>query len=414
MRPRTAELICAGSELLSFKSNSYVPLFAARLRGLGFRLSGEHTAPDDRDAIAALAAGALKSSDLVIICGGLGPTFDDLTRQGAAKALGRRRTVSAAARRKLQDRYGSAGPLPPNLSNQCVIVEGAELVDNDNGSAFGEVLTAGGKMLVLLPGPENEWVPMFDKKLEERIRGFFRTRAGTMRTERLKLAGLWEPQAEKALEPVMRRFPGTDCTILAGPYTAEFSFTVREKTPDEAAARLRSMRTACRKALGACIYGSGEETLAGALGALLLRKRRTLALAESCTGGAAADAITEIPGSSEYFLGGITAYSNEAKLKLLGVPSRIIETHGAVSGECAAAMAEGAERAFGSDYAAAVTGIAGPGGGTAEKPVGLVYFAVSGRGMRTRVFRRNFRHSRSYVKRCSVNFILDTLRKIIQ
>ena len=216
------------------------------------------------------------------------------------------------------------------------------------------------------------------------------------------------------LEPVMRRFPEADCTILAGPQTAEFSFTISRQDPGETAKRFSLMRTACLKALGNNVYGFGNDTLQGSLGALLRRKRRTLSLAESCTGGAAADAITGVPGSSDYFIGGITAYSNEVKKKILGVGASLLSAHGAVSAECASKMAEGALQLFGTDYAASITGVAGPGGGTKKKPVGLVYFAVAGKNMETRTFTRNFRYTRDHIKRCSVNFVLDTLRKIIQ
>ncbi len=413
MALRKAELICTGSELVSFKNNRYVPLFAARLRELGFRLFREHSVSDDRNAIAKLVNCGLGNADLVITCGGLGPTFDDLTRQGIARALGIRLAFSKHAAQILRARYGT-GVLPPNLKDQCFILSGAKMVENANGSAFGEIITLGKKMLIVLPGPEYEWTPMFDGFMAGEIKEFFKVRDGNVRTMRLKIAGLWETQAEKMLEPARRNFPDADCTILAGPGVAEFSFTVSGKTPGETAGRFSAMHAACRKALGRNIYGAGDDTLEGVLGALLKKKQRTLALAESCTGGAVADAITNVPGSSDYFLGGITTYSNSAKERTLGVKKSVLMSHGAVSTKCAAAMAEGARRLFGTDYAAAVTGVAGPGGGTREKPVGLVHFAVAGRGMKTRTFTRSFRHTRLHIKRCSVNFILDTLRKIIQ
>jgi nicotinamide-nucleotide amidase len=413
MSLKKAELICTGSELVSFKNNRYVPLFAARLRELGFRLFREHSVGDDRNAIAKLVHCGLGNADLVITCGGLGPTFDDLTRQGIARALGLKLVHSKYAAQILRARYG-LNVLPPNLKDQCLILAGAKMVENANGSAFGQIITLGRKMLIVLPGPENEWKPMFDGFITDDIREFFRVREGNVRTMRLKIAGLWETQAEKMLKPVMRKFPAADCTILAGPDIAEFSFTVSGKTPGETAGRFSAMRAAAVKALGSNVYGAGEDTLEGVVGTLLKKKRRTLALAESCTGGAVADALTDVPGSSDYFIGGVTAYSNKTKERILGVKKKVLLAHGAVSAECAAAMAEGARRLFKTDYAAAVTGIAGPGGGTKEKPVGLVYFAVTGRNMKTRTFRRNFRNTRINIKRCSVNSILDALRKIIQ
>jgi nicotinamide-nucleotide amidase len=413
MALKKAELICTGSELVSFKNNRYVPLFADRLRGLGFRIFREHSVGDDREAIAGLVKCGLGNAELVITCGGLGPTFDDLTRQGIARALGLKLVYSKYAAQILRTRYGS-GVLPPNLKDQCFILSGAKMVENANGSAFGQIITLGKKMLIVLPGPEHEWTPMFDGFMTDDIKEFFKVREGNVLTMRLKIAGLWESQAEKILKPVRRKFPYADCTILAGPGIAEFSFTVSGKTPGETAARLSAMRAACAKALGRNIYGYGDDTLEGVVGALLKKKRRTLALAESCTGGAAADAITNVPGSSDYFIGGVAAYSNKAKESVLGVKKNVLLAHGAVSAKCAAAMAEGARRLFKTDYAASATGIAGPDGGTMEKPVGLVHFAVAGRGIKTRTFTRNFRHTRINIKRCSVNFILDALRKLIQ
>jgi nicotinamide-nucleotide amidase len=174
------------------------------------------------------------------------------------------------------------------------------------------------------------------------------------------------------------------------------------------------MEKACRKILGDRIYGTGETTLEETVGALLKKKKATIALAESCTGGAVGDAITNVPGSSAYFCGGVTIYFTRSKESVLGVKRSTLVKHGAVSTQCAAEMAERVRRLFKTDYAASVTGIAGPDGGTKDKPVGLVHFAVAGRGIKTRTFTRNFRHNREHIKRCAVNFALDALRKIIQ
>ncbi|OGS06998.1 MAG: hypothetical protein A2270_05865 [Elusimicrobia bacterium RIFOXYA12_FULL_51_18] len=410
---KKVELICTGSELVSSKNNRYVPLFAAKLRPLGFRIYREHSVGDDLKAIARIVNCGLDNADLVITCGGLGPTFDDLTRQGLAKALDRKLVYSKYAEQILKADY-KLSELPPNFKNQCLIIDGAKMVENANGTAFGQIITLAKKMIIVLPGPQNEWTPMFDGFITDAIKEFFKVREGTVQTLRLKIADLWEVQTEKLLEPVMRKFHDADYTILAGPNIVEFSFTVSGQTSAETGEKLSAMEKACRKILGDRIYGTGENTLEGTVGALLKKKKATVALAESCTGGAVADALTDVPGSSAYFCGGVTAYSNRAKTEILGVKKSTLQKHGAVSAECAAAMAEQARSLFKTDYAAAVTGIAGPDGGTEEKPVGLVYFAVAGAGMKTRTFTRNFRSTRAQIKRCAVNFILDALRKIIQ
>lgn len=413
MNFKKAELICTGSELVSCKSNSYVPLFAARLRPLGFRIYREHSVGDDLKAIAKMVNCGLNNAELVITCGGLGPTFDDLTRQGAARALGRKLVHSKYAEQILKSDYGLP-VLPPNFKNQCLIIDGAKMVENANGTAFGQIIAVGKKLLVVLPGPRNEWEPMFDTFMADNIKEFFKVKEGTVGMLRLKAAGLREVQAEKLLKPVMRRFPDADYTVLAGPDIVEFSFIVSGKRAGETAAKLSGIEKACRKILGGRIYGAGEDTLEETVGALLKKRKATVSLAESCTGGAVADALTNVPGSSAYFRGGVTVYSNSSKVSVLGVKKSMLVKHGAVSAECAAAMAERVRRLFKTDYAASVTGIAGPDGGTKEKPVGLIYFAVAGRGMKTRTFTRNFRSTRGHIKSCSVNFALDALRKIIQ
>ena len=413
MKFKKAELICTGSELLSSKNNRYVPLFAAKLRPLGFRLYREHSVVDDQKAIAKMVTCGLNNADLVITCGGLGPTFDDLTRQGVAKALGRKLVYSKYAEQILKSDY-NLPVLPPNFKDQCLIIEGAKMVENANGTAFGQIIAAGKKMIVVLPGPQGEWAPMFDMFMADNIREFFRVKEGCVGMLRLKAADLREVQTEKLLEPVRRRFPDADYTILGGANIVEFSFIAEGERPKETAAKLAAIERACRKVLGDKIYGTGDDTLEQVVGARLKEKKATVALAESCTGGAVADALTNVPGSSAYFLGGVTAYANSVKESLLGVKKSTLQKYGAVSEECAAEMAESALRLFGTDYAAAVTGIAGPDGGTKEKPVGLVYFAAAGRGLKTRTYTRNFRNSREHIKRCSVNFALDALRKIIQ
>ncbi len=406
MKTGKAEIVCTGSELLAGKLNLYVPLFHELLAPLGFAITREQSCGDSLPDIKDCLAGSLKRADLVIACGGLGPTFDDLTRQAAAAMLGRRLFHSKSCEQILAFNY-KLETLPPNIKDQCLLVEGAKPLENSNGTAFGQVLTRGRKMLVLLPGPRKEWEPMFHNFLDEEIKAFFKGRPPVAQLK-LKIAGLWEPQAEKLLRPVMRRFPLAAFTILAGPGTVEFILS-----GDDSRGLIGRAGAACRKELGDKIYGEGEETLAGVLGARLKARGRSLAAAESCTGGLAAKLVTDIPGSSEYFLGGAVTYSNAAKMKLLGVRAGTLKKYGAVSGECAREMAAGARKVFGSDYAFSVTGIAGPGGGTGEKPAGLVFFGLAGpRG--AAVFKRQFRGTRPFIRECAANFILDELRKVIK
>jgi len=400
-----AEIVCTGSELLAGKLNLYAPLFHERLAPLGFSLVREQSSGDELGAIADCIKGALKRARLVLVVGGLGPTFDDLTRQAAAAALGRKLVYSRPCARILEINY-KLKPLPPGFKNQCLLLDGAKPLENSNGTAFGQVITRGGKMLVLLPGPRKEWEPMFPNFLNAEISGFFGFSPITQ--VKLRLAGLWETRAEELLSPVMRRAKGASCTILAGPGTVDFILSGEDER-----GLITKAAEACRKILGAKVYGEGGATLAGAAGEKLKARGATLAAAESCTGGLAARLITDIPGSSAWFLGGAVAYSDAAKIKFLGVRAATIKRYGAVSGECAREMAAGAKRALKSDYAFSVTGIAGPDGGTPEKPVGLVYFGLAGPGG-VKVFRRRLRGTRPFIRACAANLILDELRKVIK
>lgn len=406
MASAKAELICTGSELLEGKLNLYPPLFHARLAPLGFTLTREQSSGDRLGDIADCIKGALSRADLVLVCGGLGPTFDDLTRQAAAKALGRRLVRSRTCEQILALNFGlEADKLPPNFKDQALLVAGAKALENANGTAFGEILTEGRKLLVLLPGPRNEWEPVFDAFLPAELAGHFRL--PPRHSARLRLAGLGEPQAEALLTPALKRFKKLGRTILAGAGTVDFILSGSD------AAAVARAAAACRRAAGAALYSEGEETLAAAVGRRLKAKNAAFAAAESCTGGLVAKLATDVPGSSAWFLGGVTAYSNSAKTRFLGVKPATLRRHGAVSAACAAEMAAGARRAFRCAYAVATTGIAGPDGGTPEKPVGLVWFGLAGpRGVKT--FSRRLRGGREYIRARAAVCALNELRKIIK
>lgn len=405
MKAGKAELICTGSELLEGKLNLYPPLFHARLAPLGFLLTREQSCGDKLADIADAIKAALSRADLVLVCGGLGPTFDDLTRQAAAKALGLRLVRSKACAQILSINY-KLEKLPPNMADQAILVEGAKALENANGTAFGEVLVKGRKLLALLPGPRGEWEPMFESFLAAEISAFFRRAPLTQ--IKLRLAGLGEPQAEALLRPARRRFPGLNHTILAGAGIVDFIIT-----GDDSRGAVTRAGAACRRLAGEKFYGEGDLTLAAAAGEKLKARGRTVAGAESCTGGLVSKLITDVPGSSAWFLGGVTAYSNSAKVRFLGVKASTLKKNGAVSQECAGEMAAGTRKAFRSDYAFSVTGIAGPDGGTPEKPAGLVYFGLAG-PRKLATFRRQFRGGRETVRARAAAFILDELRKIIK
>lgn len=379
MKVPKAALVCVGSELLAGQVNTHQAWLSVRLLRAGFELTGEASVPDDVELIADEMRLALKESDVVVVCGGLGPTFDDLTREAAAKALGRQLAFKPALWSVILKRFARYHvKVPDENKRQAMVIEGAEVLDNPNGSAPGQRLRANGRTLVLLPGPSPEMYPMFERVLPRLVRDHARGVFPAAFTARL--SGVPESIADERLDAVRARWPKARFTILASGGEVAFHASSLERSPAAARAARARLRREILAAVGEFAHGEGEDTLESALGARLTKKRLTLAAAESCTGGLLGYRVTSVPGSSAYFLGGIVSYANSVKSRTLGVPPAVLKRYGAVSAECAAAMAQGARRSLGAGIGVAVTGVAGPGGGTKEKPVGLVFVAVSGPG----------------------------------
>ena len=379
MKVPRAALVCVGSELLAGQLNTHQAWLSTRLRRAGFEVTGEASVPDDAAVVAAALRRALAAADAVIVCGGLGPTFDDVTREAAAKALGRTLSFQPALWAGILKRFARYhANVPEENKRQAMAVGGAEILDNPNGSAPGQRLRAGGKTLILLPGPPNEMYPMFEAVLPRLARDH--ARGIHPASFSVRLSGVPESIADERLDAVRARWPRARFTILSSGGEVSFHATTLEKSAAAARRAHAALRREILDAVGKFSYGEGDATLESALGARLKKRGLTLAVAESCTGGLMGSRITSVPGSSAYFLGGVMSYANSAKTRLLGVPAKILSKHGAVSPECAAAMARGARRALGADLGVAITGVAGPGGGTKEKPVGLVFVAVSGPG----------------------------------
>ncbi len=379
MRAPRAALVCVGSELLAGQVNTHQAWLSVRLRRAGFTVVGEESCPDEVERISAAMRRALSSADAVVVCGGLGPTFDDLTREAAARALGRGLRFRPALWRGILRRFARYRlSVPEENKRQAMVISGARVLANPNGSAPGQLLRAGGRSLVLLPGPPSEMYPMFEKVLPELARAH--ARGVCPASFSVRLSGVPESTADEKLDPVRARWPKAEFTILASGGEVSFHATARASSAAEARALRARLRREILAAVGSFAHGEGDATLESALGARLKKKRLTLGAAESCTGGLFGARVTAVPGSSRYFLGAIVSYANEVKIKQLGVPRGIIARHGAVSAECAAALAAGVRRRLGADMGVSITGVAGPGGGTKDKPVGLVFIAVSGPG----------------------------------
>lgn len=403
--PRPAAFVAVGSELLRTDRVDTNSVLAGRLLApCGFAFVEKRCVEDDKDAIATAITELLSRAELVLVSGGLGPTADDVTREAAAHALGLALERDLRIEKALFERYERRGREMPAIARRMAdVLAGAEVLSNPVGTAPGQLLRAGNRTLVLLPGVPVEFEQILTRHLLPR----WSASAGVLTTT-LRLAGVYESQVEQRVSPLYDRFGRERVTILA----ARGQVTLVLSTSGElAGAELAEMEVAFSAAAGPDLYGRDGDTLAGVVLALLGRRGWRLATAESCTGGLIGAQVTSVPGSSASYLGGVVAYSNEVKRRLLGVPEEVIEVHGAVSREAALAMANGA-RALGAECGLAVTGIAGPDGGSEEKPVGTVHIAAA-TPAGTRHAHHQFPGDRAMVREITANFALDLLRRAL-
>ena len=371
-----AIIISVGDELTSgqtIETNS--AHLARRLAGVGIVTSAKWTVGDDGEAIASAIAAAAKAADLVIVTGGLGPTADDLTRQGLADAMGTELILDAGRLAEIEDFFRRRGrTMAPANRLQAMVPAGAELLSNKLGTAPGIAARVGGRPVFALPGVPHEMEWMFDAVVAPRLG----RNAGVVLYHALHAFGQGESDIASLIADLMDRSrnPSVGTTVASGLVTLRI--TSRGRSGQEARKGIETTVREIRSRLGTMVVGEGEQTVASVVGELLRRDGQTLAVAESCTGGMIAEMITAVPGSSDYFLGGVVAYADRVKTQLLSAPRELLDSHGAVSEEAAIAMATGCKALLNSDWAIGVTGIAGPSGGSEEKPVGLVCIALAG------------------------------------
>jgi nicotinamide-nucleotide amidase len=373
----TAEIIAIGSELLTSERTDTNSLWLTeKLNGIGIEVKLKTIVGDDDARLEETIRDAMKRSRVVIMTGGLGPTEDDITRKIAARAMNRRLLLNEKVLEELRNKFLSLGRQMPEInSRQAMVIEGAEVLDNPNGSAPGMYVEHEGRSIVLLPGPPREMRPMFETFVLPKLVA----KAGDVRVVRrvLRVAGMGESAVDEKIAPVYTQYKNPQTTILFNRSEIEIHLTAQAKTEQEAELLLDGLAGQIEERLGHSIFAFRGETMEEVIGLRLAVSGFTLAVAESCTGGLISQRLTEVPGSSVYFMEGVVTYSNDAKTRSLGVDSDLIQKHGAVSAEVAEAMAEGVRRRADTDFGLAVTGIAGPGGGSEEKPVGLVYIALS-------------------------------------
>lgn len=411
-----ARIIAVGSELLtSSRVDTNSLHITERLNAIGIAVSAKLVVGDDRGQIEAAIRDSLAHADLVIVTGGLGPTDDDLTRDAAATVFGLGLDEDTAIVEQIRQRFSARGLEMPEINRrQAMVPKGAEVLSNRRGTAPGLWIEEGLRRLLLLPGPPPEMQPMLDTWIERHGEAL----GGGMYLVRrvLKAANVSESHVEEMAQPVYRRWRDAglplSVTILAAPGQIELHLSTTAGSREEADAMLDSAVSDLVDALHGHVFTTRGETLEEVVGKLLLDSHSTIAAAESCTGGLLTSRLTDVPGSSEYVIGSVVAYSNDVKVETLGVPAALIEQFGAVSEPVAVAMADGVREKYRTTIGVGVTGIAGPTGGSSAKPVGTVAIAVS-TSEGAKVHTQLFRGGRPQVKFWATQAALEQVRRLL-
>jgi len=405
-----AEIIAVGSELLTpYRQDTNSLYLTQKLNALGIEVRFKTIVGDNREHLAQVFRAALGRSRLILLTGGLGPTEDDINREVVAEVLGRPLDEVAEIRHRIEERFARLGhTMSENNVRQALVPEGAEWLENKLGTAPGLWMSHEGTVIVLLPGPPRELEAMFEATCAPRLASF--ATGECLRTRVYKVVGLAESEVDQRIAPIYKDYQNPRTTILATPGSIEVHLLVRATDEVEANALLDELGDKIEAALGEYVFSSGGESLEEVVGMYLMMRQKTLAVAESCTGGLLSERLTRVPGSSNYFLGGALCYSNELKTRLASVPADLIEQNGAVSKPVAQALAEGIRKRTGASIGIGITGVAGPGGGTTEKPVGLVFIALADeQGTEIREFR--FPGDRERVRHWSTQMALEVIRR---
>jgi nicotinamide-nucleotide amidase len=412
----TGCIIAVGTEMLTpFRVDTNSLFVTEHLNTIGFDVRMKAVVGDDVGELASVFQGALEWADVIVLTGGLGPTEDDITRDGVTRVLGRSLVENQEVVERIRRRFARRGLEMPEINRrQGLVPDGATILENANGTAPGLWLEHGRTAIVLLPGPPREMKPMFEAVVRDRLS--LRSKGAGLFRRVLKITGRTESDVDATVQPIYGPWAGQDVpistTILAVLGQIELHLTAR--APDRAAAdrALDSAVRALSAALGESVYSVDGSPIEAVVGRLLKERGLTIATAESCTGGLLASRLTDVPGSSDYVQSGVVCYSNRSKVEWLGVSEALLAEHGAVSEPVARAMAAGIQGRADTSVGIGITGIAGPGGGSAEKPVGTVAIAVvCGDAERVRTF--EFFGGRDLVKFQSSQAALNMLRLML-
>jgi nicotinamide-nucleotide amidase len=407
-----AEIIAVGSEMLTPQRVDTNSLYlTGELNRLGVEVVTKSVIGDDRDRLADAVRRALSRTGIVILSGGLGPTEDDLTREAVAQALDRKLVFHAEIAAAIEQRFLLMKRKMAEVNKrQAFIIEGAAILPNDRGTAPGQWVEESGGVVMLLPGPPHELKAMFERQCLPRLTRIVPQQA--IRTIFYRVTGMSESELDQLISPVYKKYQNPATTILAAGGDLQIHLRARCATEVEADALLAEVAGPIELLLGDRLYSRNGDPLEVVVGDLLRKHRATVSVAESCTGGMLGERFTSTPGSSNYFVGGFIAYSNQMKVELLGVASEILAEFGAVSKETAEAMAAGARRRTNSTYALSVTGVAGPDGGGEKTPVGMVYVGLAD-AAGTHVTQRQFIGDRQRIRMFTTMMALDVLRRRI-
>ncbi|HET7206128.1 MAG TPA: competence/damage-inducible protein A [Terriglobales bacterium] len=409
-----AEIVAVGSELLTpFRQDTNSLYLTEKLNQLGVSVAVKTIAGDDRNRLRSIADIALLRSDLIIFMGGLGPTEDDLTREAIADALGLDLHRNEEILESLEKRFAARNlKMSPNNAKQADIISGATVLPNSLGTAPGQWISGKydgrEKIVILLPGPPHELKRVFEEQCIERLKA--KLPQAFIATRVLKIAMMPESQCDARVSPIYKRYADVETTILAGAGEIQLHLKCRADSLETAQERVDSLAGELEDELGDSLFSSQGEPLEQIVGYYLQMRNSTLAVAESCTGGLLAERITSVSGSSRYFSGGAVVYSNQLKTDLANVPEELIRKYGAVSRLVAVALAEGIRQRCKATLGLGITGVAGPTGGTPEKPVGLVFHALAS-DTGTEVVERSYPGDRKRIRWFATQQALDMVRR---
>jgi nicotinamide-nucleotide amidase len=409
-----AEIIAIGSELLTpFRQDTNSLYLTEKLNQLGVEVIFKTIVGDNREHLTGVASLAVSRAEIVIFMGGLGPTEDDLTREAVADALGLELQRDPEIVTSLEQRFAARGwKMAVNNIKQADVITGATVLPNANGSAPGQWMSGKyegrERIIILLPGPPHELKALFEEQCLARLRA--KLPSQFIATRELKITGLGESQCDARVAPIYKLYTDVQTTILAGAGEIQLHLKSRAASLEAAQTRVDQLVEKIEEELGDCVFSDNGDSMEQIVGYYLQMRNATLAVAESCTGGLLAERITSVSGSSRYFVGGAVVYSNQLKTTFADVPVELIEKHGAVSREVAAALAEGIRGRSGATLGLGITGVAGPTGGTDAKPVGLVFHALASDGG-TEVAERKFPGDRKRIRRFASQQALDMVRR---